>query len=461
MPIFSQQIFVDWQGIYAADNIRSQGWIMPLPLEVGEFLQRASAGFGGDQFIQQFRTVGTNSEPKRNICGSLTFRRRDMSVNSPDTGMVGNRILEFDYVFANTAIEPAVKLQAVVNITNGSQPADQNGLTDRTASYLFYPEGAEGPKVKRGENNLSRVVDHSYLRGIANTWKSKPSELKRRTSFATARNGLTPHQSDSSEGNECSVVPGIQWANITLPEGNSTWIGTPDGTSGNSGREPLVSWGGTVRAGIITTTRKNSPSLIDTQPGRPTAPMMVGEIYNESKTDSYLSDEIFERIWLDTRGRFDPNQSALDNIGWCSSTQDSGITSTSDVSYIGKVSLMSADGKDYRVTVRSGSDPAQGTQSTHLVSIDNPASIALERLKAGAYVITKIEVFDDGWKDVTGTVTVSDHPGPNVGLLEVRKSRKGSRFGFRAYAEGANNIVANRYFLSQQFEHWGRAATEQ
>lgn len=457
MSFFSQQNLIDWNNSSPADNILSQGWIMPLPSDFGVQSIMASAGFRGDQFISQFSQTGTSAEPKSNLCGSLTFRRRDMSIDIPETGTVGSRMLEYDYVFGNTALEPAIEIQAIVNTINGSQPVFQNVLTARTANYLYSPEGPDGPKFIRGGNNLSLLVNRSYLRALANRWKGQSRELKRRTKSG-GYYGNDPQQSDSSTGQECTVVAGIQWANVTISAGSATWAGSPDNASSTSARKALLSWPGGIKARFATTTRKNSPTLIDTRPGGSKRSDGYELIYNKSQTDTILTDEIFDSIWLDDCGRFDANQAALDAIGWRAVSNDANFGSSDDASYIGRIRLISADGKSYRVTVRSGINPFQGTQSTHIVTIAAPAEFALTRADGGNYIITKIEVSDNGWKNVTGTVTAGGNPGPNVGLLEVKKSRKGSRLGFQGYP--VDGILPNRYFMRQVFEHKAIAATE-
>lgn len=490
----------------------------PLPLPGAHPIphESHSVGLRADVIgFSQNRFMGTHTYPTSNLCGYRMFRRKDVRASEISgvfwadvygiTALYGGTesdrktwSFEYDYQFVNERDEDYVDPETGEHEERW-KPVVKSGLVveERPDDDFFPPGFSYSVGVDRGEHRwidvhdedgktlqskrnagettLTLPIDHTYFGARLTQWEGLPSTARRRTN-GSGYYGPTVACSESTEGSFSYMTGGLWFAAFDLS------ADIPD----DDERYFVHGWPDSVYVNVPHLQRRNAPVLRDSKhPDR-------DEIFNESRTEAILGNEITEHRWMDEYGAYDPvGDQRFRNCGWRPMNVEDLVNELVAVrpesqggTSVGK--LVPVNGvSTYRVTMvvrgfKTGeSDLSDLKQVVFTASPDDgefdlrlPAE---NEDSATGVIVSKLErkVVVDGnesWVEIPAAGAIAAMPNPGVLLLCIGRSRKGKRWGFPQYdvehwPEQASELGAEysselRYFASQLFRHIGKATSE-
>jgi len=433
-------------------TVRSERRILPSSLlTLASHTSARTRRLGAAPFFTQYRGARNEyGESLHPICGLEKYRTRTSQgvPNGPDLHLASNNTNTYDYKFipnANPLLGGLIHTTKNDVITGGEADTAFPGIGDPANSKLSRshankkkPDGSTFDPIQRAVVQimaLSGSVTTSWLISKIAPWLAQ-SDVKLIASGSSGFNAQVAIRSESASGATCSIQALATFTTgANLAPAPPLWGGGP------------IPYTAPYNAHILIRTRKNAPALW--LAGSSVTEGETGEaIYRKTKETHELLNVVIERKWMDVYGTYDrQTPQAFEDLGYRRVTSFVGKPATlpaSEQDRSVRFGFVSCDGRNYRLTLQNGKDPADPEDpfiedSTEEVDIE--AGIMAE-YTYGEYSesvtntkllkLEEVTVVDgvDEFTEIAITPGVISHKPTSVcRILVIEKERIGSRWG--------------------------------
>ena len=415
----------DWRGRLPATPVWQQG-VTP---------QVRVWGAKGEDFRQQFRVNERGVFVYGEICGMEAYAQGTWSWDD-GAGHTGSGSLACYYTFETTGEDHDVVVHQEVTGDGyiSASPVGFHSERPDGGRYTVIETAGSGKTYERtvGSMTLTTEVTDGLLRSYAAEWATQTAEFRE----GTKTGDLFAYQSGTKSGWWAAVQQGHARHTADI----SAAAGGYDG------------WSGAFQVGLVLERRKNQPVLYDEGDFGAAG----NDIYRTGSARWILLQEILEDPYKDNYGPYGHDTAprrdkAFAEAPWTASP--SGLITgvlNGVPQYIGRNSLLSADGKRYRVTAQAGEGFGEEWEAVDTQTVVTEAGEeailefnreTLEETPAGLTRITLIEEWDpeeEVWGVVASYPESEALVGRDIGVPGIRiyaayQIRNGPKWGHQAF----------------------------